>query len=258
MNTPENLDAILRRVQKLLAIAQDDRANPAEAAAAASMAEKVMRKYQLENADVLMATMKQGDGMATEDCVATAKTNGTRVAKVPLWASWLAVAVSKLNNVGARMNHHRETGEACIRFYGFAADVAVSVWTFNYLVATINRLSREFRKTEDYVIGGRQAANAYRQGVTHGIMNTLNKLAKEKEAEAQTTSKGRELVVVKTQAVAQAFGGEVFETKKTHSQVKRGDSFVTGFIDGKAVDVNRRAIGTDNTGPQVLAIGRTA
>ena len=257
MTAPENLDAILRRVQKLLAIAQDDRANPAEAAAAASMAEKVMRKYQLENADVLMATMRSGDGMVQEDCIATAKTNGTRVAKVPLWASWLAVTVSKLNSVGARMNRHHKTGEACIRFYGFAADVAVSVWTFNYLVATINRLSTEFRKTEDYAVGGRQAANAYRQGVTHGIMNTLNRLAMEKAAEAQTTSKGRELVVVKTQAVAEAFGAVVFETKKTNSQVRRGDSFLTGFIDGRAVDVNRRAIGA-NTGPATLAIGRTA
>lgn len=33
----DNLDSIMRRVQKLLAIAQDDRANPNEAAAAAAM-----------------------------------------------------------------------------------------------------------------------------------------------------------------------------------------------------------------------------
>lgn len=47
------LDAVIRRVQKLLAIAQDDRANEHEAAAAAAQAEKLMRKFQIDHTDFI-------------------------------------------------------------------------------------------------------------------------------------------------------------------------------------------------------------
>ena len=93
--TIENKESILRRIQKLLAIASDDRADPNEAAAAAGMAEKVMRKYQIDHAELIMTSLKQGHDLGTEDVIASAKTNGTKVLKVPAWAGWIAVAVSR-------------------------------------------------------------------------------------------------------------------------------------------------------------------
>ena len=65
--TIEDKDSILRRIQKLLAIAGDDRADPNEAAAAAGMAEKVMRKYQIDHAELIMNGLKQGHDLSTED-----------------------------------------------------------------------------------------------------------------------------------------------------------------------------------------------
>jgi hypothetical protein len=85
----------------LLAIASDDRADPNEAAAAAGMAEKVMRKYQIDHAELIMNGLKQGHDLSTEDVVATAKTNGTKVKQVPAWAGWIAVAVSKFTECSA-------------------------------------------------------------------------------------------------------------------------------------------------------------
>ena len=57
MSTPENLEGVMRRIQKLLAIANDGRGDPNEAASAAAMAEKMMRKYQLDNADIVAAVL---------------------------------------------------------------------------------------------------------------------------------------------------------------------------------------------------------
>ena len=120
--TIENKESILRRIQKLLAIASDDRADPNEAAAAAGMAEKVMRKYQIDHAELIMNGLKQGHDLSTEDVVATAKTNGTKVKQVPAWAGWIAVAVSKFTECSASIVT-TQSGEKAVRFYGFTEDV---------------------------------------------------------------------------------------------------------------------------------------
>lgn len=66
MTQPENLEGVLRRIQKLLAIANDSRANPEEAAAAASMAHKIMQKYQIDHTEVIMAEINRGDSMSKQ------------------------------------------------------------------------------------------------------------------------------------------------------------------------------------------------
>jgi hypothetical protein len=243
MTTTENQEAILRRIAKLLAIAQDDRANPEEAAAAAGMAERIMRKYQIENADVIVASLKAGNDMETADSVATAKTNGTKVERTPPWAQWLAVAIAGLNNTGAR-NTLMADGQAGIRFYGFKADVQVAKFMFDYLVATTNRLCVQYRSSVEYQIGGRRVMNSYRQGVSMGILAAVRKQTQAKTAEAQTSSSGTSLMVVKQQAIAERFGS-VFKTKTGKSSVSRGDSFAKGYVDGRSVDVNRRGVGHD-------------
>ena len=76
--TTENLESVIRRVQKLLAIAEHERSDPNEAAAAAGMAEKIMRKYQLDYSAVIITALKKGDDLSTENIVCSAKTNGTK------------------------------------------------------------------------------------------------------------------------------------------------------------------------------------
>ena len=62
METPQEVsDDVLRRVQKLLALASDNRANQNEASAAADMAERLMHKYQIEHQDVIIAALKRDD-----------------------------------------------------------------------------------------------------------------------------------------------------------------------------------------------------
>jgi hypothetical protein len=122
MTEIDNKEAVLRRIQKLLAIAADDRANPNEAASAAGMAEKIMRKYQIEQSEVIMTSLKAGDDLGMSESVASAKTNGTKVKIVPPWAGMLSVAVGRFNDCGVRIGRNA-AGDACVRFYGFTADV---------------------------------------------------------------------------------------------------------------------------------------
>jgi len=241
--TAVELEAVMRRVAKLLAIAGDNRGNPEECAAAAGMAERIMRKFQLDHADVVLAAIKTGDDMETVDCVATAKTNGTKVERTPPWAGWLAVAVSKFMGVGARHCHTGPKREAAIRFFGYKADVQMAGWTFDYLIAQVNRLCVEYRTSTAYLVGGRSVMNSYRLGVAHGILATLRKLTAEKEAEARGSSTGTALMVVKADAIVAKFG-DVFKTKQASKSTSRSaDGFTAGFAAGKTVDVARRAVG---------------
>lgn len=249
--TIEDKDSILRRIQKLLAIAGDDRADPNEAAAAAGMAEKVMRKYQIDHADLIMNRLKQGNDLSTEDVVASAKTNGTKVLEVPPWAGWIAVAVAKFNECSAS-TITKANGEKAVRFYGFTEDVKLASWTFNYLVATTNRLVKAYKATDDYAFGGRSTLNSYRKGVAVGIVSALKKLTAEKARATQEDSTGTALMVAKAQAIAEVYGHHPTRTSKT-GVTRSSHAYANGFQAGKAVDVGRRAV--TNNQPNVKLIG---
>lgn len=120
--TTENLEAVIRRVQKLLAIAEHERSDPNEAAAAAGMAEKIMRKYQLDYSAVIITALKKGDDLSTEDIVCSAKTNGTKTLVVAPWIGYLAIAIANLNECHVKQDWTPD-GEACVRFMGYTADV---------------------------------------------------------------------------------------------------------------------------------------
>lgn len=238
-----DIENIKRRIAKLLAIAGDARANPNEAAAAAGQAEKIMRKFQLEHADLITVELRKGEAMATADSVANAKTNKTLAKEVPPWASFLAVQVGRFNHCGARIAT-TEKGEACVRFFGYKADVELCKWMFDYLVATINRLAEEYKWSEDYINNGRSVLTAYRRGVAMGINSAIRKL--EREREQEMTSTGTSLMVVKQDAIVAKFGN-VFKTKRATTVNRSGEAFSSGFTDGKNVDVGRRAVGATGT-----------
>lgn len=250
-NNSIDIENVKRRIAKLLAIAEDNRANANEAAAAASQAEKIMRKFQLDHADLITVELRKGEAMATADSVANAKTNKTLAKEVPPWASFLAVAVGRFNHCGARIAK-TDKGEACVRFFGYQADVELCKWMFDYLVATINRLAEEYKWSEDYINNGRSVLTSYRRGTASGIISAIKKL--EAERQAQQTVTGTSLMVVKADAIVKKFGN-VFATKKASTTNKSGAAFSQGFEDGKNVDINRRAVGATGTHTAARRIG---
>lgn len=246
---PDNMDDILRRIAKLLAIAEDGRGDPNEAAAAAGMAERIMRKFQLEHSDIITKSLKAGDDMATEDVVASAKTNGTRVKLVPAWAQYLATRLAKLTETEVR-NCTVANGDAGIRFFGYSADVKIAAWMFQYLVATSLRLCNEFKQTAEYQIGGRPAVNAYRLGVITGINKNISDLIRVKKEEAHLST-GTSLMVVKQQAIVAKYGDFRYGTAKS-TNIRNGNAYSQGVTDGKKVDVSRKTIGGQSSSTLAL------
>lgn len=251
----DNLEAIMRRIQKLLAIAQDGRANPNEAAAAAGMAERIMRKYQLENSDLVIKGIKSGEDMGTADSICTAKTNGTRIKTVPLWASWMASTIADLNNCGVIIVRDASTDyEAKVRFMGYKGDVQVSKYMLDYLVGTTLNLCKDFKNTQQYLNHGRSAMASFRSGVALGIRSSLLALIEDKKAqEVEQVKTGTSLVVIKQAAIEEKFGAVGFTRKTAVTKTTQGNAHWSGYIEGRKVDVNRRGVTDQNKSAGLLS-----
>lgn len=242
MNNQE-LDKVLDRIQKLLAMAEHERSDPNEAATAAAMAEKLMRKYQVDRAEVIMKNLKAGEDLDTVDVIATAKTNGTRVVRVPPWAQWIAVNVGNFTDTCVRIINKR-TENSCIRFYGYSGDTKVASYMMSYLVSVTNRLCNEFKDSEDFayhseMTSPRRAMDSYRKGVASGICDALRTQIALK-AQEQKASPGTSLVVVKQQAITEKFGE--FSYNKNSKSTITSNAYSTGKRDGARVDVTRAGV----------------
>jgi len=242
-HSEEDLSGVLRRVQKLLAIAQDSRANANEAAAAAAQAEKIMRKYQIDHADLLTKAFNAGTAeMASKTVRAFMKRdvdNGHIPSRTPTWAGWLAVATAKLHDCEVRGTHDPKTYEPVLEFIGFASDVEVAAWTFDYLVGAFVTELRLWQKEAKRSKG---ESESYRRGFILALCAKLQQARREREAEMRVASASRALVVSKAQAVAAHFGATSYKDTKKAASVRDANAFRVGREAGSKVDVNRQAI----------------
>ena len=258
MNTmeKETPDSILRRVQKLMAIANDTRADSNEAAAAAAQAAKIMRKYQIEEADVIIASLRREDDLI-EECLQPRLADWNEAQKViPVWANVMAAKIGELT--GARPvigKMFTKNGiEPCVKFQGFSTDVKLSVYMMNFLTATIRRLRADFKKTYTFQTKGVGSLRVYNKGLTLGILDVLDReieAMKADEVNEGTDKTSGQLIVAKAGAIIEKFG-ETRGGEKIKLQNGNEDSeFYKGYADGKAVSV-KKAVGANT--PETLQI----
>ena len=251
-NKPDNLESVMRRIQKLLAIANDGRGNPEESAAAASMAQKIMEKYQLEHADLIIADLHRGDCM--DEVAFSVKGKRKSLKKVPRWLDPLVLEVCRLNDVVVNLGFNPYDKSSHYTFCGYKADIAVAVWTSEYLMVSVNNLLSNFKKTDAYYLSGYTAIlTSYREGVMRSILIALRKQRTEKEAQNEAaTQTGNSLMVVKKQAVEAHFGEQ--KTKERRAPRVHLETFEQGVSDGSKIDVNRNALeSTQHNGPLMLS-----
>ena len=234
-------DATLRRIQKLLAIAGDSRGDPAEtAAAAAAMAERMMRKFNLASAELQRAALRKDPGaeMTTMRVRANMKrddANRTPLKRAPKWAGYLAYEVAHLHDVHVRYAYDHAMGGAVVEFCGVRADVQVAAWMFDYLVGQMIRAVRHFGTEHRRTQGAaplKTTSDAYRTDFITALLASLTRLRREKEGEVAAHAAGTALVVVKQQLVAEHFGG--FEYRKastTTKPIRDLSAFVAGRAD---------------------------
>jgi hypothetical protein len=242
------MDRMMGRVRKLLAIAEDSRANPNEAAAAAHQADVIMRKYQIDNADLIMKDMNTAGREAFDSMDVSALMKRETVGKthlpkkIPSWASWLAVNIAQLHDCQARIVRTAAMG-MCLRFSGYKSDVMIAAWTFDYLCGTMIRSCRAWQHEAPR---GKDESESYRRGFVLELCRKLREFKQEKEREMQQASSSRALVVVKARAVAEFFGAVSYGTSKANTS--RGDAYAQGREAGSKVDVRGQAISNGAAG----------
>ena len=238
-DTNDNAD-VMRRIQKLLNIANDGRGNPAEAASAAGMAERLMRKFNIEHADLLMKDIARGAGkFATVLCSANMKRDDPSrppLQRNPPWGSWLAYEVAKLNDCEVRQFHN--VSGAKLGFLGFESDAQVSGWMFDYLVGELIKGCKTFQRAGRTKI----ESESFRRGFVLALCASLRKIRTEKDAEMQQAVSSRALVISKTQALTEHFGEFKYRESNSNARLS-GDAYAQGKAAGSKVDVNRRGIG---------------
>lgn len=256
----ENMDAVLRRIEKLLALSRDGRGNSNEAAAAAAMAARVMKKHQLSEADVVIAKMKAGDELERAFVIPTLAEWKEPLKRVPRWASLLATQIGALTETRPSITFTRtdKGQEVCICFEGFSPDVKLAVYMLMYLQGEFRRFRAEFVTTYTYKTVGFSALRSYTDGLTMGTIGVLqdeiNAMAEEAAA-AMTASTSTALVVAKAAAIAERFGPRA-EGKKVKIMPRQGYS--AGLRDGQSISI-KKAIettpGSTQDSPTTLMIG---
>lgn len=237
---PNNLESILRRVQKLLALANDERANASEAAAAASQAENIMRKYQIDNADVIAAQLKRDDAFNTEDVGGTMNPGG-RASQTTTWAGQLALAIARLNDCKSEWVCTAKLG-VCLRYSGYQSDTQVALWTHLYIVNQMGQALRKFQKDN---FSDRSSSHQFRLGFVAAVIDGITQAIDMKRAEMAMASDSRALVLAKANAVAERFGAQKVKT----SGYAIANGYHAGHTEGRKVSLDRRGLSgsTSNT-----------
>lgn len=184
--TDLNLDKIVDRIRKLLALANDGRGNEAEMALAAERAQELMVQYNLS-----MATVAQS-GHQDEESKRTKDQMGDRT--VYKWRRDLMQSIAQLNFCYCDLKwEDRGWGKAKV-FAGFEligreANVAAARIMYEYLVQTIDRLAKEDVGDDSTQFFTRYAFS-FRKGCADRLVDRLND-KREKEV-AEQDRKARE------------------------------------------------------------------
>jgi hypothetical protein len=235
MSTPDSpdLESIMRRVRKLLAIAEDSRGDPNECAAAAQQAERIMRKYQIDHADAILSGFAAGGDFAgfTTGYGENPFAPGEAFSRP---CSTIAVAVANLYDCVAQPN---PDNPAMRRFAGFRIDAILARYTYlmlvNSMVATADLWKQRNRASK-------AQRGDYLAGYASAVCAALRKAREAKDAEtrAEAASYGA-LVVAKGALVRQHFGDPAYSTGRG---APASAAAAAGYAAGSRVDVGSRGI----------------
>ena len=218
----DGLEGVMRRVRKLMALANDGRGNVDEMAAAAEMAAKIMAKYRLDYADVLAAELKAGARFAEREF--TTPAYGRAKIRAKRWYGVLAVVVAQVNECNME-----SFGEAGVRFYGLEADVEIAGYMMDYLGDQVHRVAQAYQvltKTST-------AADEFALGMVRGICAKLKEMI--------PTADGPGIVLAtKRNVLREHYGREMIVRYRTAAHSAHS---AAGAVAGARVDVGRRGVG---------------
>jgi hypothetical protein len=169
-------EKILDRIQKLLALATSDNVN--EAAAAASKAQELMTRHQLELADLQAITPgATGESIDNDELF--------REKSLIMWKTTLAAGIAKANGCAVYTSQvqylsGKNVANVC-RIVGIGSSVSTVRYMYTYLMREIDRLAALNREGHD-----RAWLNSFRLGAVATITYRLQTAANDAKKGAST------------------------------------------------------------------------
>jgi hypothetical protein len=266
-------EKIIDRLKKLMAMAERKEGNEAEAAVAAQMAENLMRKYNIDNADLIRDELRAGGRVVAKVAMKDSDWTGERY---PFWLRMLAPHIADLFDCESALvkaeGHHPVTGERCITsaFFGYELDCEIAVWTFETVAGEVNRLAdKRWEENKEMVAeaneeervaakmerrhaeltSGKAYKSSFRRAAANVVCERILQLLKEKAeelAKGPQADRSMALVVIKKEAIEEQFGKFSYEKTKFGYADQLGAAH--GKIDGQNISLNRPVTAqTDNT-----------
>ena len=221
-------DKMIEKITKLLAMAKHSASNETEATTALRQAEAMMRKHDIEFADVEAQKIEKDD-------LQRGFTGETRNSK---WVWNLAWAASYLTST---MPYKK--GKEII-FCGVKEDVQVALLMHDYLVGVTEKISSKYRGKFDPVFSVREQRQSFKMGMVRMIVKRAEEIKKEREAEiasASVASSGKDLIVIKQALIKDKFN--LSYRKATRSYITDPGAYDKGQEAGKSVGLNRQVNG---------------
>ena len=215
------------KLAKLMAVAKNAGSAEGEASNALRMAEAIMRKFGLEEADAVTEAPKNFDWSSQ---FVPYVYDGCKATKMPPWIQCMAVGVAEFTDTVAKI--HTRNGGVGIGFYGEISDVAFAQWLLQYLIDNVQK------EASAHVELGRSGRIQFRTAMASRISKRMKDLRAER-TEAFAASTGTALVVVnrKIEERNQEFGASNYKTTKI--EVRDRGAFEAGCAAGNKVNFSK-------------------
>lgn len=206
-------DNVRAKIAKLMALGQDPAANEFEAEAAMRQAEKLMRKFAIDAAEIVAAGKAPKYDWQRICVPARAPVPVTTAVK---WFGTLCVGIAKFTDCAASWKRTRDHG-MCIEFRGDYADLMFAVYLAKHLRDCVRRDSQKFA-------GTRREREDFRHAMVSRIYQRMEMLKQEQRADLNKAACGNALVVVDNKI---ALRDEAFGQKPKYGSSGRrsSDSF---------------------------------
>lgn len=218
-----DMEKILSRIRKMLAMA-NDKANINESAVAAAMAEKLMRKYQIEMSDVLTGA----DGFGAKDINEEFEWWGP--SKNEKWQQWILTGVCKANDCHAMFRGYGLNRGIVI--VGVGPDPVVAMEMYQYLTRETLRLAKG---------QPRASLNSFKQGCGNILHRRLKELAAERKKQFAAASTGKDLVIHKA-AILEAEYGK-FSYSHSGGSPSDAQAYANGQAAGAGINLSEQITG---------------
>jgi hypothetical protein len=215
-----NLDRVLDRIQKLLALAENTGATPAEAAVAAEKASNLLFRYNLTIAQVTARSNRPAQGNELADSPAI----GTGV-----WRRDLMWAISRPNFCRGVYN----SGRRRFKLLGEKSNIEVVQYLYSYLERELERLAREAWRQLPEPERRAQSANTFRADFFEAAVHEIKfRLLRQFQTNQKADGASTALVVTKDRVLDETLA-KTFPRLGTDYRAYRGSFSQSGRVAGR-------------------------